>query len=159
MRHRVKKSKSTGNTKMSAQAYNNRGPKVDIPPDAPKEAIKIEFARRLQQRMTAKDMRQADLARAIRQQLPKNTKFNRDTISVYIRGKSLPNPVYLEAIARALSCTPEELMPSRGLPSAADVAPSFDMRETSDGNVWLRVNQGVSWEVATKIMQMLKSGK
>lgn len=144
---------------MSPLAFNNRGSKVDIPPDAPKEAIKIEFARKLQQRMTAKDMRQADLARAIRRQLPKDTKFNRDTISVYIRGKSLPNPVYLEAIARALGCTSDELMPSRGLPSASDVAPPLDMRQTSDGNIWLRVNQGVSMEVAAKIMQLLRDGK
>lgn len=141
---------------MAPKAFVNRGPNVELPSDAPRDSVKIEFARRLQQRMTAKNMRQSDLARAIRKQLPKDTKFNRDTISVYIRGKSLPNPVYLEAISSALQCQPEDLIPSRGLPTANDLSPTFDARQTLDGNVWLRINQGVSWEVAAEIMKLLK---
>lgn len=141
---------------MIRKVYHNLGAPAALPPDAPQDAVKGEFARRLQERLIAKGMRQSDLARATALHMPKDTKFGRDSVSIYIRGKSLPGPTSLAAMAKALDCKPEDLMPSRGLPSANEASPSLDAKELADGNVWLRVNQAVPWDVAISVMSALK---
>jgi transcriptional regulator with XRE-family HTH domain len=141
---------------MKRPAFFNNATAHALASDAPRDAIKIEFANRLQARMIDKGYRQSDLARAAAANLPKGTKMGRDSISLYIRGKSLPSPTYLTAIAQALDCKPEDLMPVRGLPTAQEISPPLDVREMSDGNVWLRINQAVPWSIALEVMTALK---
>lgn len=40
--------------------------------------------------------------------------------------------------------------------SVEDKAPTFDMKDVGGGQVWLRANQAVAWDTATKIMTLLK---
>ena len=142
---------------MTRRAYINPKPsKTDLPANAPKDAVKVEFARRLQALMLAKGWRQSDLAREASRHLPKGKTFGRDSVSLYIRGMSLPGPLHLEALCKALGTRPEELLPTRGVPSAGEAIPALDVREMSDGNVWLRVNQMMPWPTAIKVMEILK---
>lgn len=124
--------------------------------DAPRDAIKSEFARRLQAKMMEKSMRQSDLMRAMNVHLPKANHISRDSISKYLRAMNLPGPIYVTALAKALHCKAEELIPAAGLPQSAESL-AFDMRQTTDGNVWLRINQAVPWATALKIAALLKS--
>lgn len=141
---------------MAKRAYQNTHGPTELPANAPKDAVKIEFARRLQAAMIAKGMLQSDLARAAEIHLPKGKRFGRDSISLYIRAKSLPGPLYLRALCAALGTKPEDLLPTRGIPAAGDSAPTLDARDLGDGNTWLRINQAVPWEAAIKIMQLVK---
>ena len=86
-------------------------------------------------------------------------KMGRSNISVYIRGKSLPSPTNLYAVARALDVTTEELLPdiieeaeaiSEGKPFEMSSVPGMP------GKVNLRINEIVSFDRAIKIVQMLK---
>ncbi len=139
------------------RAYLNPKPSGEpLPQFAPKDTVKIEFARRLQAAMVAKGWRQSELARRAEGYLPGGKKFGRDSISLYIRGKTLPGPVLLEALCKALDKTPEDLLPTRGMPHAGDANPPLDVKDLSDGNVWLRINQAVPWGKALEIMRILK---
>ncbi len=131
---------------------------IPLPPMAPKDAVKVEFARRLQAAMVQKGWRQSELARRAEAFLPKGKKFGRDSISLYIRGKTLPGPVFLEALCKALGKEPDELLPTRGMPAAGEANPPLDVKDMNDGNVWLRVNQAVPWDIALEIMRLLRGG-
>jgi len=126
--------------------------------DAPRDALKVEFARRLQAKLIEKGIKQSELVRLANVHLDKGSQIGRDSVSKYILGMNLPNPIYLTAIAKALGCKPEDLMPTAGLPSTGESL-AFDMRQTNDGNVWLRVNQSVPRDDALKIAAILKGSK
>lgn len=126
------------------------------PATAPKDAITIEFARRLQAEMIRCGFNQSDLARQATLHMPEGKPINRDTISLYINAKNLPGPERLTAIAKALGVEKQDLLPSRGITAKANITPPVDVREIGDGRVWLRVNQAVDWPVALKILEMLK---
>ena len=129
--------------------FHNQLSKKHTTVGAPKEAVRREFGKRLQGLMIDKGWNQSELAR--------RAGFGRDNVSAYIRGISMPGPLHLNALANALNVKPEEIMPSKGMPSVDDVIPAMDVRDVGKGLAWLRINQAVEWDTAIKIMQMLKS--
>lgn len=141
-------------TKTPRRATHNRAPVASAMSGAPQDAIKIEFANRLQRQMVDRGWNQSEMARQAALHMP-NGKFGRDNVSNYVRALSLPGPVHLRALSQALRCKPDELLPDRGIPRADDRAPPFDIRDTGDGRVWLRINQAVDKGVALKIMKIL----
>ncbi len=131
---------------------NPKGPALHE--GAPVEAVKIEFAHRLQQAMIKKGWNQSELARQAQLHLP-GGRLGRDNVSTYIRGSVLPGPNNLHALATALGVKVDDLLPSRGVPSAADKSPPLDYRDLGDGNVWLKINQAIPRRLALRIMNML----
>lgn len=140
---------------MVKKQFHNKMPLGDLPANAPKDAVKAEFARRLQAAMIRKGWNQSELARRAGEYMTEGT-FGRDNVSLYIRGVVMPGPVHLHALSRALSVRPDELLPSRGAPSADDRVPPLDIRDAGDGKAWLRVNMAVAWPVALEVMKLLK---
>lgn len=128
--------------------------------NAPRDAVKMEFARRLQRAIVEKGWTQSELARRASKFMPKEFGNKeeggmiRDNISKYIRAKALPSSIHLNALAKALGTKSEELLPSRGVDSNTD-AIAFDMRDIGEGKVWLRINQSVPMTVAIKIATLL----
>ena len=125
-------------------------------------AIKGEFARRLQDAMTDKAWSQSDLARFASGHLPKPARgqkrryngIGRHLISKYIGGVMLPNPVYLNALAKALDVEPGDLLPAIASSVRNDPAP-VELRALPDGRVFVRVAQPVSQQTALKIVDLL----
>lgn len=114
---------------------------------APEEAkrLKAAFSRRLRHRLMKKNMSQSDLARAI--------KAGRDSISTYARGRSLPGPRKMEAIAEALDTTVKQLLPElteltdeTTPPETTGNASGFEISEIPEepGHAWLKVNRKVT---------------
>ena len=131
--------------------------------DSGEIAVYEEFGRRLQARMNQLGWNQSELSRRATDFLPKPAKgqvqghsVGRDRISSYIRGKYLPRPDALDAIAKALKCEPEDLLPARGVPSIAQEHPEIEMREVG-GRIAMRINRTVSQKTATEIMNLLLS--
>lgn len=133
------------------RAYRNAKPNEAVSASAPKDEVKREFARRLQAAMTDRDMNQSDLAR--------KASINRDNISNYVRGKTLPTNVFLKAVANALGVEAGWLLPMAAMPSVDREAPPLSMTSGPDGTVWLRINQAVDMATALEIMQILQKGK
>lgn len=137
---------------MARKQYVNEAPKGHVPDGAPREAVKIDFAKRLQKAMVRKGWNQSELARRAQEHL-KEGRIERDNVSHWIRGVSIPLPAKLQALCSALGVQPEELLPTA--PTATQKAPPFDVRQLEDGNVWVRLNQAMSFDQAMRIMQIV----
>ncbi len=134
------------------------------PPSAELDSnsIKAEFARRLQTAMVAKGWNQSELARRATDSLPRPAPgqkrghaIGRDLVSHYVRGAMLPGPANLEALAKALSVRPVDLMPA-GVPQVGGGEPApFEMKGMPDGRMYLRISRTVSQDTAMKIMAIL----
>jgi transcriptional regulator with XRE-family HTH domain len=83
-------------------------------------------------------------------------KFGRDVVSGYLRGRNLPGPSHLQALAMALSVAREDLLPHGRLPTAASFsAPPVEVKEAEEGMAYVKINKKVRWETALKIQQVL----
>lgn len=135
-----------------------RDVRTHLPSDAatpsrltPKHLTKEQFGRRLQALMLDRGWNQSELGR--RAGLP------RDSISVYVRGQSLPTPKSLKALSDALSVSPEELLPNH-TESAIDADhPALDIRVSpgSPDTAWLRVNRLVTLRTALEVAKLLEA--
>jgi len=138
--------------KRGSRPYSNRPPQ-DIPTGAPPQVVLAEFGNKLQQLLVEKNWNQSDLARAARKFMP-DKKFTRDNVSRYVRGLSFPLPLRLNALAKALGVSPEDLRP-KGIPGAGMKNPPREYRQLEGGMAWLTINQAVPDELALKILSML----
>lgn len=117
---------------------------------APAHLTKQDFGKRLYALMLSKGWTQSELARQA--DLP------RDSVSTYVRGKSLPTPVSLEKLASALGVEPAELMPNHVESAIDNDMPALEMKVSPNqpGVAWLRVNRLVTTQTALKIMTLLE---
>lgn len=120
-------------------------------PLIPKHLAREEFARRLHTLMRDKGWRQADFARS--------SGLTRNSISVYLRGDSLPNKDSLKALAKALEVDPDYLLPNYKESAIDRDNPALEFRVSpSDPKMaWLRINRLVSTSLAIKIMSLLEA--
>lgn len=117
----------------------------------PKHLTKQEFGRRLYKMMMAKGWTQSELAR--------QAGIARDSVSTYVRGVSMPEPLNLQKLAKALDVSATELLPNT-LESAIDEdVPSLELKISNANPTvsWLRVNRLVSTSTAVKIVEMLNA--
>ena len=121
----------------------------------PPAAIRQDFARRLQNALNDKGWTQAELARRMAPLL-KESRVGRDNISKYVRGKVLPLPPHLEAMAKALGIESRELLTSRGTQSGNEELAPRAMRYVGEGRVWAQINQTMKESTALKLFQMLR---
>ena len=130
---------------------NNPSDETFNPRGASKEAIRREFARRLQNAISDKGWNQSELAR--RANDAGEDRVARDDISTYIRGVSMPGALKARAIAKALGVPLDELIPSAK--SVDRDNPEFEIRQASEGHVWLRVNKMVTWDQAQRVGEII----
>ena len=109
-----------------------------------------EFGRRLYNFMMQNRMSQSDLSRA--------SGMGRDSISQYVRGRSVPSPKNLAKLADALNIEVDVLFPNYDAQANAVETPTLEMKSVeADGeNVWLRINMKVPTQKAIQAMQILK---
>jgi transcriptional regulator with XRE-family HTH domain len=124
---------------------------------APPVAVRMDFAKRLQDALNDRGWNQSELARRMAPLL-KESRIGRDNISKYVRGKVLPLPAALEAMAKVLGVESKDLLPSRATQGGADELSALDVRDIGAGRVWLQVNQAVDWDVALDVMKRLREG-
>jgi transcriptional regulator with XRE-family HTH domain len=117
----------------------------------------MDFAKRLQDKLNDKGWTQSELARRMAPLL-KESRIGRDNISKYVRGKVLPLPPALEAMAKVLGVESKDLLPTRATQAVADELSPLDVRDIGGGRVWLQVNQAVDWDVALDIMRLVRQG-
>jgi transcriptional regulator with XRE-family HTH domain len=116
--------------------------------------VKQELARALNAALLERDWNQSDLAR--KSGLP------RELISAYCTRKSMPTPLSLNKIVKALGFkTVEEFLPEISAVVADDENPALDIRQIAGqpDKVWLRINQMVSFSTVTQIVAILNADK
>ena len=109
--------------------------------------------------MIRKGWNQSELARRAATHMPNKT-LGRDNISKYLNGATLPEPLRLHALAKALGVKPEDLIPDTD-PLATDMeeAPALAMQTVDENTAWLRINQQVPIDTALQIMGLLQKGR
>lgn len=108
-----------------------------------------DFSTRLFSRMRAKSWNQSDLARA--------AGLGRDSISTYVRGMVFPDAKNIKRLADALGCTPSDLVPD--IPKLDEPVSDnavFEIRQTGDGKVFVKINQFVTIDQAAAIFAALR---
>lgn len=107
--------------------------------------------------MLEKQFDQTELARRAAQFMPRKV-FGRDNVSKYLKGVTLPTPLYLSALARALGVQPEELLPSTTIRLATNMEdnPRLALRAIDENTAFLRINQEVPMAVALEILTLLR---
>jgi transcriptional regulator with XRE-family HTH domain len=136
---------------MGRDEFHNSPPSPDFDATfAPDEAVRREFAKRLQAAILERGWTQSELAR--------RAGINRDNVSGYIRGQNRPGPTMLKKMADALGVASDKLMPMAAVQSVDKAIPAFQMVQLGDGTdrVWLRINQAVTWPQFLRIAQILK---
>ena len=101
--------------------------------------------------MMQKKMSQSDLSRA--------SSMGRDSISQYVRGRSVPSPKNLSKLAEALDVETDVLFPNYDAQANATERPTLEIKsiESDAEHFWLRVNMKVPAEKALEVLKILKS--
>ena len=109
-----------------------------------------EFGKRLYNFMMQKRMSQSDLSRA--------SGMGRDSISQYVRGRSVPAPRNLAKLAEALNVEVDVLFPNYDAQANAREEATLEIKsiESDAENFWLRVNMKVPAAKALEVMKILK---
>jgi len=112
---------------------------------------RAEFGRRLQSLMLKKGWNQSDLARKVG--------IGRDSVSQYVRGRSIPSPPNLDKLAGVLGIEKDVLFPNYDAQTNAIEAATLEIKSIdSDAEyMWLRVNMKVPAEKALEVLKILKS--
>lgn len=110
-----------------------------------REVVKSEFARRLYEAIVSRGWNQSEFAR--------HSGLNRDAVSTYVRGKSVPSPLNLEKMASVLGMRPEELMPNYYEAAHAKADSQMELRDVpnEEGYMWLKLNLRLPKKVAIEI--------
>lgn len=126
-------------------------------PSAPmsRETRLEHMARIINKRMLELNLTQADVCR--------RSGIGRDSMSRYAAGETIPGPLLLDRLARALEIQPQDLdpgvSPDRLLQRAepqTETPPEFRQDPADAARWWVRMNQSVPAEVALGIMQLLQ---
>ena len=132
------------------QVYSRSTPAKSSNIDLSQKVLqKQEFGRRLYNLMIEKKLNQSGLARL--------ADLGRDSISQYVRGRSVPTPQNLQKLAKALGLEPEILFPNYAAAAAMQEEPTFQVKavDGSTSEMWLVVNMKVPVEKAMKVMAIL----
>jgi len=134
------------------------------------------FGSRLQSAIRERGWTNGETARRVREQLGDGAKFSPGSISHYTRGRAVPRPRYLHALSAVLGIDKRKLMGqdnssirlnggSKDIAIAgqeieaesrlASATPALHL-EDRGSEVWLQINQQVSWAIALEVLQLLK---
>jgi transcriptional regulator with XRE-family HTH domain len=115
----------------------------------PAHLMKEQFGKRLYRLMVQKGWSQSELGR--------QSGLPRDSISVYIRGKSLPTDKSLAALAEALGVPAEELLPNHVESAIESNNPMIDVKisPNAPGTALLRINALLPSDVALAIQKLV----
>lgn len=119
------------------------------------------FAEKLHQLMIEKGLSQSELARAVWGEVTDSRGYavakNRDRISAYLRGATVPERTNLTRIAEALDTTVDELAPDMTASAVERATPAVAMTMVGGHSnlTLLQVHQLVPLEVAAQIITLL----
>ncbi len=127
-------------------------------PMAPDDIARRQLSRRLVEVMMERDLKQADIAEGVFGKNPKTGyALGRDSVSQWVRGRSLPEPRNLQWLADFLGMDRSELVPPSAFNRQAHEDPAVELRQVSGepGMAWIRVNRACSTVAAAQILDIL----
>lgn len=116
---------------------------------------KTTLVRNLNKQLLKRGWRQTDLAREAARFMPAGKEFGRHLVSSYLTGKNMPNPINLEAMAKALGCEVTDLIPATAVEYVGMEPPAMTMSFTTDGKARVTLDLEMSADKAAKIMSII----
>lgn len=116
-----------------------------------RDAARRDFGRRLYDAMIRKGWTQAELSR--------RSGVGPDSITNYLKYKSLPTDQLLQKLADALGCETDDLLPvSYRAGPAVDPNPEFDVQSIpgKPGRRWLTINREVTDGQLARVLEALR---
>ncbi len=112
---------------------------------------RAEFGKRLYSLMLKKGWNQSEMARRVG--------IGRDSVSQYVRGRSIPSPANLDKLATILGIEKDVLFPNYDAQTNAIEAATVELKsiDSDAEHMWLRVNMKVPAEKALEVLKILKS--
>jgi len=109
----------------------------------------LEFGKRVYKGIVELGITQSELSR--------RSGLGRDSISQYVRGRSVPTPVNLGKLAKCLNTTPEELFPDYEHTAYETEQLSQELRAVpgDPDNMWVKVNMKLPVEKAMQIFNLI----
>src|SRR5690348_12704771 len=102
--------------------------------------------------MKEKNLSQAELAR--------RAHMTRDNVCTYVNAKVYPRHDKMQALARALECSVDELTPKAAILGDLHEEPAVDMRMgDKPGEVFLRIAAAMSMTKALRLMAILNEAE
>lgn len=120
---------------------------------ARRHVTRQEFSKRIYRLMLAKNMTQSDLAR--------EAGIARDSVSNYVRGNNMPEPVNLKKLADALGVEPNELLPNfdeQAIDMADDSPLEVKVLPSDPRYAQVRISQLVNVAILPKLFELLEKG-
>lgn len=145
--------------------------KFTVHPDEPtgvsRSRVKLrsqEFARRLHKAMLDRGWNQSDLARAAWGESRADSRgysqpIGKDRVSVYLKGRVLPDAQNLQKLATALEITVEELAPLNATPTPETSTPTGIRPASEPGKFFVSIGDPISMKLAAKILLMVEEEK
>lgn len=127
-------------------------------PSAPDDIAKRQLSRQLVEVMMNKNLKQADIAAGVFGRDPKTGyALGRDSVSQWVRGRSLPEPRNLQKLAEFLNVDRNELVPPSAFSLRAHEDPAVELRQVAGepGMAWLRINRACSSIAAAQTLDIL----
>jgi transcriptional regulator with XRE-family HTH domain len=116
-----------------------------------KASSRKEFGRRLQNFILKRGWTQSDLAR--------ETGIGKDSISGYVRGRSIPSPLKVLRIAEALEVRPEDLSINTSHDPVRQESSSLQLTvaQGDPSRAWLTIDRELSFSTAAAIIKLIES--
>ncbi|MGE0736064.1 MAG: helix-turn-helix domain-containing protein [Alphaproteobacteria bacterium] len=115
-----------------------------------------EFSRRLAVAMREKGWSQSELARRATAYMPAGQTLEKYSVNIYIKGKSFPEPIRLDAICKALGVKHEDLVPgSEGIGRSGIGGKSLEAIDAGDGMMWLIVHKRLPLPVVLQVLRLI----
>ena len=125
------------------------------------------FAIRLLAAMERKGWTQAETARQVAKRLPPGHRFDRAHVNHYVRGRATPRGERLKALTAALGLAspgsagagaPIVYETARASPAAKSASTArISARDVGDGRALLEITEAVPWQLALRVLEMLKN--
>jgi len=135
----------------SLKSRSNESPTEAMPDPGVRGLRRQEFVRRLEHLLMQKNWRQVDLARA--------SGLGRDSISTYLKGKTVPSRLSLQKMAKVFQIEPELLYPNY---ASADAATEEEMLELEvksiagrQSKMWVQLTQVLTTDQAMRNMAII----
>lgn len=147
---------------MPNRMYRDR---PNLPDNLPAGAVqpdtqRREFARRLASALIERGWSQTELASRASELMPPGQKLEKYSVSVYVSGKSFPEPMRLDAICRALGVPPSSLVPGyEGIGRLSGGARSLEVSDAGDGMMWLIVHKRLPLSVVLDVLKLINEAE
>lgn len=123
------------------------------------DSRQVAFIKNLHRLMLRKGWKQSDLAQEAEKHMPKGKPFGRHLPSSYLTGKTMPSPMMLDAMAKALGVPTTEIIPEGAAEFVGAEPASVRIEMMPSGKAQLYLDIEIDAAKALEIMAIVNDNR